>query len=404
MRKKTFSDLTLLFKNICIMVTCVCFFTRCSSDELKTNKFIYNIEVSDKYDSIKFSDLIDSVRYIKLETILDSNRNNCVEEIKQIVIKNDMIFINDFNSLLCFDTNGNWKYSIDKKGYAKNEFIGIESFNVDNNKICIYDRMKKKILFFDAETGTYFQNKDINFDAKKIYYHSEHLIIYTNGYPTEINPNGELYSVFSLDALSHPIYYSLTPIELLNPINQKEMIHDDGLLVYSYYLNKSWKINSNGLQQYFNIKVPSSKELTENDIEEIRNTHDRLINFEEKIYGLSFVCETNRFISGQLKYNEDCIQFMYDKKTDKTKCYKFAFDDFWFYPPYDFSISDENHFYSIIYPDIAVAICELLSKKIQEGNYTQEDLRNYNIFKDVKESDNPIIAVYHINTKTYEDN
>ncbi len=124
---------------------------------------IITIEIPKKVDSdhiLNQSQLIDESFFIKLET-----KKECLlGMISQLRIMNNRIFILDSHKskgLFEFDLAGNFVRKIGHEGNGPGEYLMPISFDLEGNKILIFDAAKRNLLFYDSE-GRYLKAKKIN--------------------------------------------------------------------------------------------------------------------------------------------------------------------------------------------------------------------------------------------------
>ena len=72
-------------------------------------------------------------------------------EINSIQVFNDTIYLLDKYGrgvLMSFDKNGKYLMSFSSRGNAKNEYVKLWAFDVDKKYVYLYDRAKKKMMYF----------------------------------------------------------------------------------------------------------------------------------------------------------------------------------------------------------------------------------------------------------------
>ena len=150
----------------------------------------------DKIESVvKLSEFIDSIRYIKLETIGKS----FLSEVSHVKMLKDYVVVFDDpqNAILCFDINGRFKYKIKQVGKGPKEYIKISAFDIFNGVLAIHDRMTKKTLFFNLKTGNFKNEIKIKYDFSSILMMEDGFLAYSNNNPNlvkgKIPQNAEVY-------------------------------------------------------------------------------------------------------------------------------------------------------------------------------------------------------------------
>lgn len=98
------------------------------------------------------SNIVDSIKYIKLET----SNDNLIGNVDKVVFASNYIFILDKSitrSIFRFDLAGNYLGKINKIGKGPGEYIKIRDFLVDTIKktIEVYEPQQRKIIVYDYE-------------------------------------------------------------------------------------------------------------------------------------------------------------------------------------------------------------------------------------------------------------
>lgn len=99
--------------------------------------------------TFNYSDLLDSVRYIALET-----NNECVMGMYgDVYYINDTLYISDYQSIFMFDKDGNYLRKIAKRGRGHGEYLQLGHFDVNrkNGEIYVHDYGKDMILVYSHE-------------------------------------------------------------------------------------------------------------------------------------------------------------------------------------------------------------------------------------------------------------
>ena len=103
-------------------------------------------------DSVQLVSLkIGETRYVPLETSDDCLIGN----VDKVLIKNEKIYISDFNkamALFVFDLNGKYILKISKRGQGPGEYISFRDFDVNSKgDIFMFDVFGQKVLIFNFE-------------------------------------------------------------------------------------------------------------------------------------------------------------------------------------------------------------------------------------------------------------
>lgn len=115
----------------------------------QNNKETIQINLNNSKNELNYSEFVESVNYIQLET-----RSDClISNINQIVKDDSLLFLLDRKqkSLFIFNSNGKYLNKIQKVGKGIDEFITICSFCINPHLKTIYilDDIQQKLLEFD---------------------------------------------------------------------------------------------------------------------------------------------------------------------------------------------------------------------------------------------------------------
>lgn len=354
-------------------------------------EFEYNVPYDSIQDSIYFTEIVDSIKYIKLETT-DKCR---IGNVKQTVIKNNRIYILS-DGVFCFDINGKFIFSINKKGHSRNEYVAINNINIIDDTLYLYDNISNKILTFNSNNGKFISFARFSsgiaavYGLKDMYVIDRHTMLYNDV------KNDERFLLCSQNDI-HDIrdsYFSNSESHLI--VEGTTSVNDCGIFFTSYFGLKAWRISSKGCIPFIRINLPDKLQLSKLTIEKSVNNHilpsDKSV--VNKIFGLSNIFETVNHIVGRLCMEHSFLYFVYNMSNKKAIFYKSIADaEPWQILPLDFSSSDENCLYKVIPSDeisLIRSLCGSGNKPI--GN----DLNNYETFYATEDSDNPVVAQFFL--------
>ena len=355
------------------------------SQETSDSGFEHTVKIGEIRDSVDFSELYDSVKYIPL----DAGEKLFVGEVEQLLVDDGRIFVRDQNGVFCFGMDGKMLYVLNRKGHARDEFTDVSTMSLSNGELSIFDCSSKKMMFFNAATGKFIKSVEIPFFAIRLYCIDNTLINDVYFMKTPDNPNGENYVVYDMAKDFHVKYCALTMDELLYPMNFENRLSGYGLLTKSFYGCKAWKVTPEALVPYIDVDIPEDKALSEEDKEKLKTEYYDSKSFElkGKIYGLDFLAETEQYITGRMFFHPDDfeeIYFIYDKNEKKTLCFNDITFDSFVWVPVCFMTADKDCFYRMIPTDF-----EHITKKVADFNGDTLDYR----YK------NPVVAKYYIKKK-----
>ncbi len=138
-----------------VLLTAGMFVASCKSDVFY-NSDVETIEVDFRdLKSVSCDEIIDSIRFVKLETTeksLIGNIDNIFFVDSTIVVFDEFVT----NSANLFDLNGKFKKRLSNKGNGPKEYLKISDLFIDKNRIGIKDNLKSRILFYDCD-GNYLE-------------------------------------------------------------------------------------------------------------------------------------------------------------------------------------------------------------------------------------------------------
>lgn len=123
----------------------------------------------------EYSDLIDSVRYVKLEL----NDDYPISNICKVALHDSLLYVlNGSSNLLVYNRKGKFLFKIAEHGTGPNEYIQLTDFscNSDLSIIDLFDAGGRKILRYNMYTGEFIQA----FSLKKFVYYG--MILAENKY------------------------------------------------------------------------------------------------------------------------------------------------------------------------------------------------------------------------------
>ena len=134
------------FSTYLIIVLFATYFIGCKKKDAAVNDIKYETITLD-FKKLKNVD-INNKSKIK-EVILEVTDNSLLTHIEQIEIRGNEIFIYDAHRVIVFDMEGNFLYHINHKGSGPGEYTNVNSFFLEENKICLYDDNLQTLLIYD---------------------------------------------------------------------------------------------------------------------------------------------------------------------------------------------------------------------------------------------------------------
>lgn len=374
-----------------LFLTIILLFTSCK-DNSKDKMFSqakYTVEIKEVKDSIAYEDVVDSYKLVSLET----KKESLLGDVIKVTIDNDLIYVQDPNGIYCFNLDGKFKFAINEKGKGPEEFIHINSFNVDNNKIFIYDQALKKMLAFDALSGKFKQSKTVISSAEKMFIKDENIFM----------------SLFMIDKSvleDNNSKVLVSKLETPKKIIFSEFLFDPRVTafveLYSSNNNIYWK--NGALNEIYRwdgkafVKHITFKgnNLTDGDIDYIYKKKGFSGDFIEKgkAFQLDDVYENSEFIIGKMIIGKGLFKYIiYDKQSKENLIFERTYGKYWD----DFTFSKiegvyKNSFYQLIHPSSLIWISNFIKKNSLKKEIDSKILK---IYDSSKEMDNPSILFHH---------
>lgn len=340
----------------------------------------------------KLSDIVDSVHLIPLETNTFCILNN----LKKIVIKNNLIYILDTRreSITIFDMQGKYQIKVEAIGKGPGEYLEIYDFCLLDDNIIILDRTNK-IIFYD-NYGSYISEQRLPFFCDAFITMGDSLFVF-NG--SSFDDRIIIWNHFSQQKTGSFLkydkkYYSSRIIKPLIKYNEN-------VYFAQKYRSFLFKVNQHDIEpaRYVDLGKYNFK----GDF--VKTTFMGVPIFVNPLNtGLaSDYIETDNFFSFRIvceELSENWYLVLYSKTTGKKVLLNndYTLDDVSYnitIPP-TFHEPFQNAIVSPIYP-------MYLMKNIDKLKTTHYDIIDTDKFKqfqrkldNVDYSDNPIIAIYYI--------
>lgn len=194
-----------------VIIFCISISISCKrNSEISTSATTITIDSNSQIqDKVFFSELIDSIRYVKLET---NDSMILIGEINKIILAKNKLFVLDRNnskSLYIFDLDGILLNRINNIGDGPGEFREPTDFELDtlNNQILLYCKKTKSINFYDFN-GSFVK--------------SWHTDLVFKGFT--ISPNNHI-ACFVHDVFNYNDKHGALPYNLLTLDFNNELIH-----------------------------------------------------------------------------------------------------------------------------------------------------------------------------------
>lgn len=153
-----------------------------SGKKEETEYRVIQVPFGEKEQILNMSEVIDSIRYIPLETSSD----NLIGSVNKLIPLGDKIIVMDndnSNAIYVFDNQGKFLVQIARRGVAPGEYVSLGSVAADEegNRIFIYDGSARNLLIYSLD-GEYMGQERIDFVVHEIEYIGNDRLACYSGY------------------------------------------------------------------------------------------------------------------------------------------------------------------------------------------------------------------------------
>ncbi len=378
-------------RNVFVFVFCLFTITGCKNNrECEDDTLIDEVfEITPKSDKekVRYSDLFDSVRYVRLETtdeilIKDITRLKCV---------NGKIYIldNKTQTLFCFHMDGKLNWKIRQVGQGPQEYTRLTDFDMDEKKGRLYlFSYNDKILVYDL-SGNFINAYYVRLAGTSFVYREEYLYIYANNNPNKIEGVEQNNYLLLFDEEKDEVKGRLPfntdkRFGTMNTYNASNAFcrYEDEVRFFMPFSNNIYSLQEDTIYikyQFdfgeYNLPDTYFENYTTDDIRESKYA-----------YGLNSFWENNKYFSFNMYLNKEYYQIIYDKIADKMYTGILS-DDISYCSPLLREVTD----------DYAMG-CLLAEDLFLINNFSKESRKNA-IFKEIisemTEDDNPVVLFYY---------
>jgi hypothetical protein len=335
-------------------------------------------------DTLKFKDLVEDYRYIKLET----NKSCLLGEIRQLQFYKSKIYIMT-DGLYCFDINGRFLFAINNLGRGPDEILQLYNFSVDDDKI--YLNTPRKIMSYNCTTGAFLKSYKLDYTARYICLDGNK--VYMDLLPGMVKEPGRVFITSLNDPKSVKAF--LPDIEnkyMANPFTgyNKQLYYTDPLLVQVF------KIHNDLVEKYiffdFGKDTPSKS-----DVESLMTKKPRTYQNYSKVFQLEYVYETPDFIVAHYLLLAKGYSVLFDKKSNKAIAWnsdrKTKIEAYqWF--PVAMNAVYEDYFCMVVNGNFVSGTKDSLIRGKVALSPTHPEYKYYDIIMKTDVMDNPVIALY----------
>lgn len=360
----------------------------------ETKGDLIKIENFDPNSKFYIDDLVDTIRYIVLET----NNDNIIGTISKMKIRNDTIYISDnknTGSLFLFNMEGKFLFKIEKLGKGVGEYTSLSDFFLTKESIEIFDNKQGKILKYDYK-GDYISEDHIGrigINGNRL--HNGNYIFNTSGIRNEIEAKGN-HDIFILDKNGNCKLKALPVDKRLKRqpmVNSKCFSEDQDFVYYipslSYQL---YSIKNNQIQK--SISFDFGKYSINQDV--FFSSQDPLNQHGKNcVHRLNSFIFTEEYLIFSFFYKNSSGNALLERKTNKVLRIGI---DILNSKSTDFSLSAPITTYNNYF---VCAIDALKTSKVISlfNDLAILDHMKNNAIEEIYPTDNPILMLYKINEK-----
>ncbi|MDR0421936.1 MAG: 6-bladed beta-propeller [Proteiniphilum sp.] len=341
---------------------------------------------SDK-DRVRYSDLFDSVRYVRLETTDDI----LIKDITQLKCVNGKIYIldNKTQTLFCFNMDGKLAWKICRTGQGPQEYSRLTSFDIDerNGKLYLFSA-RDKISVCDL-SGNFMKEYNVRLGGTSFACGGDHLYIYANNNPNHVE-GSETNNYLLLFDEEKNILKGKLPFKAdkrfgtMNTYNTSDAFcrYGDEVRFFMPFSNSIYSLKEDSV--YIKYQFDFGKYNLPDSYFENYTTDD--IRESKYAYGLNSFWESNKYFSFSMYINEEYYQILYDKSADKIYTGILS-DDISYCSPLLRAVTDDYAMGSLLAEDLF--LINNFSKESRENAIFKE------IISEMTEDDNPVVFFYY---------
>lgn len=334
-------------------------------------------------------------RFVKLETT-----DEClVGFIQKMLIVDSLIFLKDNNdNLFVFNPDGSFRCKIGTRGNAKNEYVSLGEFYLDEKErtVNVCDVVKSKIVSYDFD-GKFVGTKTIEQSINTYFTYSEDVVMLDDEIVL-VKLSTSPFTFFNYVALDKHTFReveSYFPYHIKSPTNMSGPAPRVSIANKSYFTSvllsdTIYSYHQGDYQKRFVVKQEEEKHVTNKVIEEYHSEGMELFDLMRLLknngysLGLSEIFATeNHLLFSVYKYRVICDlstnQFYKEKYIYSNKAYASNY----------FYTTTKDAFVSHIQ---AIQLLEL----DKDDPYVKKNSELQDIIRRTTEEDNPIIVFYYV--------
>ena len=364
-----------------------------------------NLKIEEPLPEIKASDLVESYKYIPLET----RKESLVGFIRKILFYKDKIYIRDVetNMVYIFSQSGKYLNKIGQRGNGPGEFsdllygMAIDSFA---NRLLVYDQGKRKMNYFTLGGAFLFDRNvpmilDSNFTVM-----SPNRILVSNHKNMGNDHLGkwDSYRIIQLDSLLQIAgggykYDDNVHARYLSPVFPSS---NANLLYNPMFSNDFYSVSSSGINKKYSLDYSRFENVIDtSSVNKLDNAGDIFDYMESTTYVLPECMETSNFFWFKTHSQNNSNEFYtyYDKSSKLNMSFRSIVQDIDFIYDYTKSCCGDYIVGVVDVPTLR-ALYEACKKNLVKGSK-----ENLEMIEKLKDDDNSVLVLFKLKPlKRYE--
>ena len=265
----------------------VFFLVSCNPKTDTESGFSYQPEVELINNKLKFTDIVEKYKYVKLET----NDSCLIGDVKQLLIHESKIYVLS-DGVFCFNMDGKFLFSISQKGRGPGEFLKIENIGIDDNMLYLIST--RKILFYNSNSGEYL--KSINTEYYITYLCLDGNNMYMDVLPIPQNKPDQRGRFYRSQLDDQKVIEGILP-DISNKFMSSPFVTYNNCLYYTDpLLVQVYKVHNKTIEPYIYFNFGDQTPTTA-DVEKFLSVTPRNFNGYDKAINLVNVFETKSTIT-----------------------------------------------------------------------------------------------------------
>ncbi len=362
----------------------------CTTPSNHTEKSLsHDVRIEFKSIEPVSTSLLKDFTFVKLET----NDEVLLEDISQIDIFDETIYILCNSGLYAFDLLGNFIKSIQSKGNGPGEFISPYSFWIDHTGfVFILDRQLNRLLKYHIKNFDFMESIAMPHKSPLGFAKIPKTNQFIYYYPLRPGREIEDKQVFVADKsgkILSALYEGDESGKILHGNTANFYLSGDTLIFYPYFSNKIYEINSDTLCNRYTLSFKENHFPDKHVFTRYDNSGDimrEILSGDHKWIRLIYVYEMKTHLVVKYYIERDFYICIWDKTTDKTINFKYdsVIDDLGIGGKFPLPIGTyNNQIVGVIYP----------------YDLDKESIKNTalkRIIENLSAEDNPILCFYSI--------